>query len=141
MQQRPKPLSLTTAMHPAREHDVTFLQMIPPTPDGTPPGFGCPAGDAVPAADASADDGCTVCTGRAGRLARPVRQHAVVLLSSGPRHGNPGTFRKSIPPGTAQAPAEYGKPHNAANYWSGHRVMTERGNESEEGSPKAAAVL
>jgi hypothetical protein len=27
------------------------------------------------------------------------------------------------------------------NQWSGHRVMTERGNESEEGSLKAAAVL
>ncbi|GAB12396.1 hypothetical protein ARGLB_014_00390 [Arthrobacter globiformis NBRC 12137] len=78
MQQRPKPLSLKTAMHPAREHDVTFLQKIPPTPDGTHPGFGCPPGDAVPAADASADDGCTGCTGK------------------------PGTFRKSIPPGTVR---------------------------------------
>lgn len=110
MQQRSKPLSLTTAMHPAREHDVTSLHKIPPTPGGTHPGFGYPTGDAVPAADASADDGCTACTVRTGRLVRAARQHAVVLLSNGPRRGKPGTFRKSIPPGTAQAPAECGNP-------------------------------
>jgi hypothetical protein len=71
MQRKAKPLSLVTGMHPAREHDVTFLQMIPPTPDGTPPGFSRLKGDVGP--------------GRANI----------------PKRCRPGTFRKSIPPGSA----------------------------------------
>ena len=106
MQRRPTPLSLVTAMHPAREHDVTSLQ-IPPTADGTRPGFGCPTGDAVPAADASADCGCRVCTGCAGRLAGPPRAHAVVVFSNAPRRGEPGTFRKSIPPGITRGSSPF----------------------------------
>ena len=100
MQRKPKPLSLMTAMHPAREHDVTSLQTIPPAPDGTRPGFGCPAGDALLAADASSEPGCTGSPWSAGRFVR-APQCAGVLLSRCPRRGKPGTFRKSIPPGTA----------------------------------------
>ena len=107
MQRRPKPLSLTTAMHPAREHDVTSLLTIPPTPDGTRPGFRCPTGDAVPAADASADCGCTGCTGAAGRLTCPARARAVVVFSNAPRRGKPGTFRKSIPPGITRGSSPF----------------------------------
>jgi len=107
MQRRPTPLSLVTAMYPAREHDVTSLQTIPPIPDGTHPGFGCPAGDAAQAADASADGGCTGCTGSAGWVARPAKPHAVVVLSSRPTHGKPGTFRKSLPPGIYRGSSPY----------------------------------
>jgi len=73
-------------MHPAREHDVTSLQTIPPTPDGSRPGFGCLTADTVPAADTSADPACTGCRGGAGRLVRPLVR-AVVLRSGSPRPG------------------------------------------------------
>lgn len=101
MQRGPKPLLLVTAMYPAREHDVTSLQMIPATLDGSRPGFGCFADHTVPEADASADPACTGFTRSAGWLARPARPHAVVLHAHGPRQARAGTFRKSIPPGTA----------------------------------------
>lgn len=107
MQRSTQPLLLVTAMHPAREHDVTSLQKIPPAPDGTHPGSGRPVGDAVQAADTSPDCGCTGCTGSAGRLACPAPPRAVVLLSNGPRQGRPGTFRKSIPPGTARGSSPF----------------------------------
>lgn len=101
MQRKPTPLILVTAMHPAREHDVTSLRTIPPTPDGSRAGFGCLTGDPVPESGPSADPACTGCTGLAGRLARPALVRAVVHGISSPTQGKPGTFRKSLPPGTA----------------------------------------
>jgi hypothetical protein len=100
MQRSPMPLLLVTAMHPARELEVTSLQMIPRTPDGSRPDSGCLTGDTVPEADASADPACTSSTRSAGLLIHPVAPRAFVLYSASPRQAKPGTFRKSLPPGT-----------------------------------------
>jgi hypothetical protein len=100
MQRSLMPLLLMTAMHPARELEVTSLQMIPPITGGSRPDSGCLIGDMVPEADASADPACTGYSRSGGLLARPVPPRALMLYPRNPGQATPGTFRKSLPPGT-----------------------------------------
>jgi hypothetical protein len=100
MQRSLMPLLLMTAMHPARELEVTSLQMIPPIPGGSRPDPGCLVGDTVPGSDASADPACTGYSRSGGLLARPVLPRAVVLYPRNTGQARPGTFRTSLPPGT-----------------------------------------